>query len=528
MKKSIFFDVQRLIKLGFFSQTQKSGVLKVIFLPPAQVLRWASILHFSLFISPSFSQSPSVSWTMAHTKPAMQVGVEIFGDESGYFVVNKKPLSGMEFNPGITIEYFDKSQERKFANNITIPQIEDFVGIKYVGKTLYLFKALFSKEAGQNNLSAIPISVDGTSGKPVNLASMSASRLVARGLFSVAVSPDGNKLMVLSMPAFEKDANERIIISYYNEKLEKLSSETLTFNYPWTKAVFNEPYVNNDGVVFLLKKTDMKGEGVKYSVFSCAGKSLKEFRIPLEGNMKALAITGGIAPNGDMAVAGYYTENTKVSVTMGTPFAGSFFARIDRSGMNSTGITVNPFEKRKNLVAKRMVFQGEMAILLGEAYYVMERATDDPKRKAADPFARDYNYYGNDIFIDGFDMSGKLVYASRIDKENSSVNDNGTWVSYFGDISHGKLLILYNDDKYKYDVKKKAIVLGSNRIVVYAMVDPLTGAVQPSAPVDETGPVGGKGGDMLLRPDVFMKMADGKYIIRAENTEIYRMGIAAF
>jgi hypothetical protein len=465
---------------------------------------------------------------MAHTKAAVKLDVNIYGDESGYFVVSKKPLTGMQFSPGIVIEYFDGKQERKFVKDFSVAQIEDLVGIQYVGKSLYIFKALFSKEAGSNMLSAMRVETDGSIGKPITVTGMPATKLATRGLFSVAVSPDGSKLVVLGMPHFEKDANERINVSVFNGKLEKISSREMSFNYPWTRAVFNEPYINDAGTVFILKKTDMKGEGVNYSVFGCAGNELREFKIPLDGNKKALAITAAIAPNGDMAAGGYYTENTKVSVTMGTPFAGYFLTRVEATGSKALFTVVNPFEKRKNLIAKRIVFNGDMTILLGEAYYVMERAPEDPQRKAADPFARDYDFYGNDIFIDGFDREGKLAYASQIDKDNTSKNDNGTWVSFFCDIVKGKLLFIYNDDKYKYDEKKKAVVFGTNRIVVYTYADPVTGVVQGASPLQNTGPVGGKDGDMLLRPDVFLRLSDGRYILRAENPSIYRMGMANF
>jgi hypothetical protein len=214
---------------------------------------------------------------------------------------------------------------------------------------------------------------------------------------------------------------------------------------------------------------------------------------------------------------------------MGTALQGSYLQRIDAKGEIAKIAVVNAFEKRKDIVAKNILFHGNTTILMGEKYYInTTSAPRDPSNPNQDPFAKDYSFYGNDIVMDGFDASGKPVYYSTIDKNNSSKNDNGTWVSYFGSVIKDKLYIIFNDEKYKYDEKKKAIVFGSNRIVVYATVDPEKGTVTPAQPISNMGPVGGKESNMLTRPDVFMRVDETHYVIRAENTDSYRMAMVQF
>jgi hypothetical protein len=168
---------------------------------------------------------------------------------------------------------------------------------------------------------------------------------------------------------------------------------------------------------------------------------------------------------------------------------------------------------------------------MGERYYVSERdAPRDPSKPMTNEqmFKKDYSYYGNEIIIDAFDNSGRPLYYTQVDKDNQSKNDNGTWVSYFASVINGKIYLIFIDDKYKYDDKKKLIVVNSPKIVVYAIVDPVTGTAAETKAVSNTGPVGGKTGDMLLRPDVFVKLDATHYIIRAENRDIYRMGTVTF
>lgn len=492
---------------------------------------WIGFFTALLIGLTSMAQPPAFEWGTSLVKPALELDVKVYGNATdGFYVVNKRAAGFGEFNPTVTVDYFNGNMERRYSVNMTCKPIEDFAGIVYLNKSIYCFTALFSKEAGKNTLTARAFHSDGNVDEPVVIASMPAEKLVNRGLFKVAASPDGNKLLLVAEPNFVKEENERITLSLFDAQLKKIWSAEKTYSYQWTRAVENTPYVNNDGTAFIMKKTDMKGDNNTYSVFSFNGQQLKEFKIALQGKQKIHTHVEVLAPNGDLVVGGYYTEDAKVNVRMGTAIMGSFIQRIDSKGDAQKFYIVNPFEKRKDVVAKNILFHNNNTILMGERYYVnITSAPRDPSNPNQDPFAKDYGYNGYDVIIDCYDAAGKPMYASSIEKNNSSKNDNGTWVSYFGSVINGKLYIIFNDDKNRYDEKKKAITFGGTvRIVVYATVDPATGAVTPAQPIPNMGPVGGKESTMLTRPDVFLKVDENHYIIRAENRDEYRMSRVSF
>jgi hypothetical protein len=89
-------------------------------------------------------------------------------------------------------------------------------------------------------------------------------------------------------------------------------------------------------------------------------------------------------------------------------------------------------------------------------------------------------------------------------------------------------VLIFTDEKSNYDEKKKAVVFGSNKIGVFASVDAATGVLTTGSPIPNMGPVGGKDGDMLLRPDVFLNIDERHFLIRAENRESYRMADVSF
>jgi len=475
----------------------------------------------------SFAQEPQIVWNTANTKPNLDITTKFYGNlTDGIYLYNNIPPSGMEFNPSITVECFNDKLDRNFKKNITVEPLEDFVNVVYLNKKVYHFKSLFSKDAGKNTLNAIGINPDGSFDKPIAIGNINAEKLAKRGRFEVASSPDGKKLVILSEPEWIKDENEKITISLYNEKLEKIYSTEQTYSYPWTRAVYNEPFVNNDGTVFILKKTDMKGEGNTYSVFSFNGKSLKEFKIQLDGNKKAATMVKTFSPEGNLTIAGYYTEDAKVKIGTGTAYHGSFINSFDKSGETTKITAVNPFEKRKDIAAKSIIFNGNNIILMSEEIFVNAKSAGTSQ----DMFAKDYTYAANNIWIDGFDASGKSIYGTSIKKDNSSNNDFGRWNSYFSALMKGKIYVIFNDEKYKYDEKKKAVIFGgSPKIAVYATVDPNTGVAASTRPMAFIPALyGEKETPMFLHPDVYLKLNDNQCIIKAENTDLYRFGMMSF
>ena len=214
-------------------------------------------------------------------------------------------------------------------------------------------------------------------------------------------------------------------------------------------------------------------------------------------------------------------------LTFGDKVDGSFLYRVDATGQQSKIAAVNPFGKRDDMLARNIAFSDNTTMLLGERYVVSDRPA--PHTGAAtneNMFARDYSYNGMDIMIDGFDAAGKPLYATSIDKNNSSKNDLGYWLSYFAAMIKGKLQIVFMDNYSRYDGKKLSI--NTPNIIVYTSMDPTTGKTEKPQPVLKPGPVGGKDGDSYLRPDTFLKAGENKFIVRAENGSGYRMGMMRF
>ena len=493
---------------------------------------------FCFFVG--FAQQPVFNWGELRGKPETPAEVQVLGYTlEGYYIVSKKEPSAAQaqsiirsaFSPVITVEYINSTGVRIYNRDVSTGRSDDYVNTVYFNDMLYVISALYNKEAGKNVLTAKAVDADGSESKPVEIGSMAAAKMSQRGLFYVATSPDGSKLLVLSQPEYVKDQNEKIGLTLFTGKFTQSWAGDQAFPYAWSKSVDNRPFVSNNGIAFLLKQISAKGSDDTWSIFSSStGKALKEHKLGFNGDKKISSVVQAFSPEGDFTIAGYYKEEGgKIRISMGDKANGSFLYRVDAAGDQlKTGI-INPFSKRSDIIARSILFNESSSILLAERYTISDRAAP---RTASTPqtnetmFARDYSYNGMDIYIDGFDAAGKPVYTTAIDKNNSSKNDLGYWLSFFGTMVKGKLQLVFMDNFSRYDDKK--ISINTPNIIVYTSVDPVTGKAEKPQPVSNPGSVGGKGGDSYMRPDVFLKTGDGQYIIRAENSSSYRMGTMVY
>lgn len=487
----------------------------------------------------TYAQEPTFNWGELRTKISTPAEVKILGySAAGYYIVSKREPSFTEqqsiirssFSPVVHVEYINNTGVKILSRDISTGRSDDFVDVVYFNNSLQVISALFNKESGKNTLTAKAINSDGAESKAIVIGELNAAKMSQRGLFYVAASTDGSKLLVLSQPEYIKDQNEKIGISLYGKEFTKVWNSEQSFPYAWSKSVDNKPYVNNNGVAFIFKQINVKGSDDSWSVFSCTGKDLKEYKLGLDAGRKITSFVQAFSVEGDFAIAGYYKEQgAKIQIRMGDKANGSFLYRVDATGQQLKTGVVNSFEKRSDIIARDILFHDNTTILLSERYTISDGAA---ARSASTPqtnetmFARDYSYNGMDIYIDGFDATGKPIYNAAIDKNNSSKNDLGYWLSFFGAIVKSKLQLVFMDNFSRYDDRK--ISINTPNIIVYTTVDPVTGKAEKPQPVSNPGPVGGKGGDSYLRPDVFLKTGDGQYIIRAENGSSYRMGTMLF
>lgn len=477
------------------------------------------ILSIACLLSATSFAQPVFTWADAHTKEN-KAEVEMLPSSTGFYI--KSRTSGT-FNPVINLEYYDENLKRIYSKNISATDQEDHSGLVYYNSGLYTFNSLFTKSAQQNVLSAKKIEDDGSLGTPVTLGSIPADKISARGNFRVASSPDGKNLAIVAIRPSKKEEPGGVTVNIYKNGFT--SPQAASFVPGDGRVPLYDVYINNNGIVYLVSEVSGKGIQPGFSVKTISGTTVKDYALTFDGKKESYKHHTQLLENGDLALGGYYTEEGKVRAGLGTALRGAFMMVVKNDGSATSMSSTYPFEKRKNVEPRYIYLLGGRVVMAGEEFSMIDKA---PERDPSKPLTseqlmlRDYEYYGFDIYVDGFTPANGIVFSTTLKKDMRSKNDQGGPVSFMAVPSNGKLHIFYNDDSYRYAEKKKWIVVGGSKVVVQSILDPVAGVASAPDAID-AGPAGGKQGDMLLRPGTFL-LKDGSIIVRGDNPKFYRAG----
>ena len=255
-----------------------------------------------------------------------------------FYVLQKKYRMMAPVMYDLQLDAYDANRKPIGSNTIDktleMGDANIYEGVFAMKDKLVMFKSEFSKASGakMSYLYYYPFDVSGKRQKKMSLTSFVAESAFNSGNFSVNVSPDGTKVVVISELPYEKDGMEKCIITVYDENFKQLWKKDYTFMYESSKAPKNTIFVNNNGVAFLLKQINLKKAFDQFSMFTFAGdgKAVVEKKIDLGNGFVIATHKELFKANGDMLLAGYSYMNKKVGVNVETP-DGVFYLDVNAS-----------------------------------------------------------------------------------------------------------------------------------------------------------------------------------------------------
>lgn len=461
--------------------------------------------------NPSFAVGPErVMTTMSNPD------VSAFKFKDNRYVLFQKYSSpdGMKFH----LDGFTGATDQPFCSqDFEVPQAPNEIAI-YEGFTvqsdkMLLFRSVYNKAEKRTALFAHEVSDKGivnASGKEV--ASITAEKLMNAGNFTIKASADGKYFVILGEQPFAKETKEKIAVSVYDNMLNKTWHKDYEFVYDARKGPENSAVVTNSGLVYLLKKVVIPKTPETYSVFlfSGNGANVKEVPLKLDDPKKIVNYSTAVSEsNGDLTIAGYYTEDGKVSVSIGgVNFKGRFYFRIAGANGDIAAKGISPYEKTMNSlrVLNVMLVNGK-AFLFGEVQYEANLSTN---RADSHGFpAYDREYHADAMHITVFDEGGKALSGNIINKDNKSVEDGGFGNSYSVGVTGSQVFIVYNDFQYRHDGQEHKVVgpaLAGLKVPVIQLLGE-DGTLGKSIPMIGYS-VGGKNGIAALYPAIALQTGD--------------------
>merc|ERR1711974_431087 len=90
----------------------------------------------------------------------------------------------------------------------------------------------------------------------IELFTLPIEKVNNSGFFEIASSSDASRFAVLVNQPFEKKTNEAINILTFDENLKKLTETSQTLSFESERAYNETLFVENEGIVTIVKKTD--------------------------------------------------------------------------------------------------------------------------------------------------------------------------------------------------------------------------------------------------------------------------------
>jgi hypothetical protein len=370
-----------------------------------------------------------------------------------------------------------------------------FQGVFAMKDRLVMFKSEYSKASGSkmSYMWCYPFDVTGKRLKKEQLVTINAESAFNSGNFGVNVSPDGTKLAVLSELPYDKEGMEKCVVTVFDEKLKQSWKKEYTFPYESAKAPKNEILVNNNGVVFILKKIAVKKAFDQFSVFSFLenGKTVTEKKIELDNGFAVSSWKNVFSAEGNLQLAGFYYMDKKVGINVETP-DGTFYLEVSAANGDLKASKSGKVRSAGIKAIQLLPTPDKGLVLIGES--VTEKST--PKPGAS--FEYNYEYRSGSTYVIKLGTDGSFLWDYAVQKDMSSGGDGGRLLHSYAWLNGSDVNVLYTDRLSNHDNKKQFIEFGSRYVNVYQVI----GADgKPKGEVVITDQrIGGKKGEYLFIP----------------------------
>lgn len=436
-------------------------------------------------------------------------------------------------------------------------------GIWYVKDKMLVFSSILDKKADENKLYVqIHDQVSGSALGPHRMvASIPVESKRNTGGFTVKVSPDETKVLVVIEQPYEEGGAERFKARLFDHDMNELWSRDVAMPYTDEEFELGSSSLDNDGTVLVLgkffpekkeRKDRSKARQEVFDqyllVFPYDGSDVEKHKLSLpDKHLHDITIT--LPESGDILCAGFYGTNDSRGGIRGT-----FFMKLDRRTKRILDSSTKEFteefitsywtEKEEERAKKRAEKKDEElglyamdlseivhrddggAVFIGEQYYMYVTTSTFRDANGRTSTTYTYHYVYNDIIVVNTDPNGAIEWMAKIPKRQHSTNDGGMYSSYAMQVKGDRIYFIFNDSGRNLFLKPGDQVdqfelKGKEALVVLATVDGDGRVTREALFTPEKR-------DVILKPKDCVQLTDDRMFIFAERKNDYRFGKVIF
>lgn len=328
-------------------------------------------------------------------------------------------------------------------NNGVFNNFYEIHGIEGIGTKNIVLVEHHHKEAGKNTLLVRTMDNKGViSDAETEVGALEFKKMMNPGIWRSYITPDQQHLAVIGELPKEKEQPFKYKFYFLGSDLKQTKSGEFSLPLDDRKAGKFSFYASDNGDIYIVKEVYEKS--IMFPIiYKVSSSVVSDNPIILSEPGKVFNYTAAFSPSGDFVLAGYYHESKSISVT-GTTAKGTWVYDSGKGKEVKTHPLDNPTE---NLMAQKLIFNGNTAFLIGEQYSETKDMTSPP---GVMPMKFTYTYNHKEITVTGFDIASwdKKFSSSLLRNWTSRESDLNTSPAY--GLMNGKLTFIYNDEYRKY------------------------------------------------------------------------------
>lgn len=495
--------------------------------------------------------TPETVWSDADRIPRRQRSIGLVGsDRDQFFALLETSQRGTHYD---LLCYERNSMKRIGVHELELPEIGDnpllLHSMHVLEQGLLLLGTV--RDRANDRMQAYGVWYD-KQGNPLDLPVLLAEHIPNRRSespqFGFELASDSTLLLIHHNTAVSRKANERFDMRVVDMALETVWQKEIELPYRSDLLEINQYLLDPSGHVYMMtgistEKSRLQAEERPLSdkryvliTYDPDQNKVKEYEVEL--NQKwVIATAFDLAANGDLAIGGFYSNDRYFSI------AGTFFFRIAGESKKVLAKGMKAFDKSflEQFMSERRAEKGKeldnfyfdhfvldddgSATFVGEQFYVTQRFRSDITTGRQEI---QYFYHYRDLIVVDVAPDGSIRWATKVAKNQMSMNDRGPYSSYALTGYRDQLHIVFNDhpenpNRLNEDPAASAKTFDNIKRSVVSLVTIDENGNQTRVPL-----FGSKDDQTVVRPKVHVSPSPGEIFIYAQYRKHFRFGRMKF
>jgi hypothetical protein len=534
--------------------------------PMVNIFIIASLVFTLLLALPASAQNLPVTWG-AEQKFEKRIRISnLMAGKDNYFYVVKRNTSKKNQNTFIIEKYQSDNVIPVAASTFVLPDINsrqsNFEDIIVLENNIWLLVSQYINE--QKHKLAYAMQIDNYTlqivSNPIEIDRINIINPNRMPGFDFKTDKNAKHLLVYHHHLYEKYNNEKFSYKVYNAYMQLQWKKDIELPYRDKEFTVSDYKLDDALNVYMLSTftpEKIKGQDTRnattnrYVLLAYYPKEnkIKEFEISL-GDKWVSAVTFELAPNGDLAIGGFYSNTPQYSL------AGTFYLRINQYNQQVVSKALKAFDTgfMRQFMPEKKIKKGKelsdfyfdhfivredgSALFIAEQYYmqIVYNYNDPfgypygyytPGFYSPYYFGRttyNYQYYYNDLIVVSVNAAGDIQWTKKIPKRQMSTNDGGYYLSYSLGVTKNNIYILFNDNRnnakyYGNNYNEPQLMTRPNKSIATLIKIDNTGKTEWTALFNT------KDNKLVLRPKMYFQADTNKLLIFCQKANNYKFGM---